>query len=540
MRNFYSCVLGVIVIGLGGFAVRGQAAGEIHYTFVHTEDIGHIAVRLEMPDTPRYSEGAPVVVEVSTWFVMYNEFHRVNDTRRIGAVTVSYLWPGRRDAATGMQSDGEYDYGGPDCLAALRDVIRFAAGQMPDTSGLYIDDYTDMTVLTGNLGLFASSHAGVMGTNVLAYFGHELPAVDYFIGRENPTRDEMYPLELGHFEGAPRQSSKVRNPFFNEADYSPDTVQVDYSTLDWYGPEGNDGRPYFKGTDSKPEYIMAPDKNPTLWGKRCYSRALTRALLDNGVFTLQDWPADVAKPREADAWWEYRTTVDNYPLIGEYQSGLKVMLVFSRYDHVQAADSKPHIHQAWDGFWHTAGLWVRMNPDRCYAQSVNPDYRTAFPDNPANHEPDDWFTIEEWGFPADNRVRKDIWLASVAEMADRVYSNDWRSDLDQPVRPVLVEEAVSAVQSVESAPGGMCALIDNYPNPFNPATVIRVSVEKSEPVDITVWNIRGHCVARLHDGYLSAGAHRFVWEAHGMPVGVYFCRMDGASVSASQRMLLVK
>ncbi len=535
--HWIGCI-GVIV--LCGFTIGALAEGETHYTFVHSEGIGNIAVRMEIPETPRYPQGAPVVVEVSTWFVMYNEFHRVNDTRRIGAVTVSYLWPGRRDAQTGLASEGEYDYGGPDCLAGLRDVIRFAAGAIPDTTGRYIDDFTGMKVLTGNLGLFASSHAGVVGTNVLAYFGHELPAVDYFIGRENPTRDEMYPLELGHFEGAPRQSNKVQNPFFDEARYSPDTVQVDYSTLDWCEPNGEQGRPCFAATDSTPAYIMAPDKNPSMWGKRCYSRALTRALLDNHVFTLQTWPADMATPQEADAWWEYRTTVDNYPLIGEHQSRLKVMLVFARYDHVQAADSKPHIHQAWNGFRHTAGLWVRMNPDRCYATSVNPDYQSAFPDNPANSEPNDWFKIEDWGFPTDNAVRKDIWLASVAEMADRVYSDNWQVNLDQPLRPVLVTEPVNAVTMTESGTDKAFTLVDNYPNPFNLSTVIRVSSGVPGQMSITIWNIRGQCVGHLFDGHLSPGVHRFFWKPGDLPAGTYMCRIDRSGPAASHRMLLVK
>ena len=57
------------------------------------------------------------------------------DTKRIGAVTLSYLRPGRTDPETGMQSEREYDYGAPVSLAALRNVIRFASGMRTDTSG---------------------------------------------------------------------------------------------------------------------------------------------------------------------------------------------------------------------------------------------------------------------------------------------------------------------------------------------------------------------------------------------------------------------
>ena len=51
---------------------------------------------------------------------------------------------------------------------------------------------------------------------------------------------------------------------------------------------------------------------------------------------------------------------------------LKVMLVFAQEDHAQAAQDKPHIHQAFQGFRFEARLWVRLNPDRAYVQSLIP------------------------------------------------------------------------------------------------------------------------------------------------------------------------
>ena len=199
-------------------------------THVESAGIGRIAVRVETPDEPRYAEGAPVVVEVSTWFTDQNSFHRVNATTRIGAVTISYLWPGRTDRHSGFSSEGEYDYGGPDSLAALRDVIRFAAGDLADVDGRFIGELVGLPVLDDNLGLFASSHSGVVATNVLAYHGSEMPGVCYLVGRENPTRDEMYSLELGHYDG---QGNPIQNAFFDEDDYSPTGISVDYSSVGW-------------------------------------------------------------------------------------------------------------------------------------------------------------------------------------------------------------------------------------------------------------------------------------------------------------------
>jgi hypothetical protein len=403
---------------------------------------GRIAVRIEVPEQPRYPEGSPVVVEVSTWFVPGNDFHRVNQTTQIGAITVSYLWPERVDVESGARSEGVYDYGGPDSLEVLRDVIRFASGLIPNVDGYTIDELVAVTPLTDNVGLFASSHAGVVATNVLAHHGSELPTVKYLVGRENPTRDEMYPLELGYFDD---QRNPVYNPFYDEDNYSPTAVTVDYSTVGWYQEDPQSpGRPYFAAGNGLPEHVLHETISPTMWGKRYYSRAITQALLDNGALTLGNWPADLATPAETQAAWPFRITVHNYPVLVTQAPNLKVMLVFAQDDHVQAAETKPHIHQAWDGFTDAAGLsWVRMNPDLAYVQAINPSlvlskvegYGSGFPDNPANSEPADWWDIRPWGFPVSQGVREDVWLASVAEMADRVREDNWDNNLDE----VLVE-----------------------------------------------------------------------------------------------------
>ena len=429
------------------------AGGEL-ITYVDSEG-DDIAVRIEVPEQPRYPEGAPVVVEVSTWFVPGNDFHRVNQTTQIGAITVSYLWPERVDVESGARSEGVYDYGGADSLEVLRDVIRFASGLIPNVDGYTIDELVAVTPLTDNVGLFASSHAGVVATNVLAHHGLELPTVKYLVGRENPTRDEMYPCELGHFDD---QHNPVYNPFYDEDAYSPITVTVDYSTVGWYQDPQSTDRPYFAAGNGHPEYIL-DDKGPKLWDdKRYYSRDITKALLDNGALTPETWPDDLATYTETVEAWPFRVTVHNYPAFVTQAPNLKVMLVFAQDDHVQAAETKPHIHQAWDGFTDAAGLsWVRLNPDLAYVQAINPGYESGFPDNPANSEPADWHDIRPWGFPAGpGGIREDVWLASVAEMADRVQANNWDNNLDAvlyqypPVEPTPTPTPTSTPEPTQT------------------------------------------------------------------------------------------
>ena len=106
--------------------------------------------------------------------------------------------------------------------------------------------------------MFASSHAGVVATNVMAYYGESFSELKYFVGRENPTMAEMYPLEIGHFN---QQHKPITNPYYNPNNYSPTSISVDYSHLDWVEtsmfPEG---RPIFVVPGGK-DYVL-DDKGP--------------------------------------------------------------------------------------------------------------------------------------------------------------------------------------------------------------------------------------------------------------------------------------
>ena len=70
-----------------------------------------------------------------------------------------------------------------------------------------------------------------------------------------------------------------------------------------------------------------------------------------------------------------------------------------------------------------------------------------------------------------------------------------------------------------------------YPNPFNPAAVVRFSLPEATHVQLAVYNALGQQVAVLADAAFAAGAHQVAFDAGGLPSGVYFARLTaGASV----------
>lgn len=79
-----------------------------------------------------------------------------------------------------------------------------------------------------------------------------------------------------------------------------------------------------------------------------------------------------------------------------------------------------------------------------------------------------------------------------------------------------------------------------YPNPFNPAATVNLTMVRAEEVTVTVYNALGHEVARLHEGALQTGTHQFTFEAAGLPSGTYLIRAKGASFNLSRQATLLK
>ncbi len=82
--------------------------------------------------------------------------------------------------------------------------------------------------------------------------------------------------------------------------------------------------------------------------------------------------------------------------------------------------------------------------------------------------------------------------------------------------------------------------MQNYPNPFNPSTTIRFEVPRSGFVSLKVYNLLGQEVAVLVNEVKQAGGYEVVWEAAGLPSGVYFYRMRAETFDEARRLVLAR
>lgn len=108
--------------------------------------------------------------------------------------------------------------------------------------------------------------------------------------------------------------------------------------------------------------------------------------------------------------------------------------------------------------------------------------------------------------------------------------------------------------------------LNNYPNPFNPSTLIKFSIAQNEQYELMIYNLKGQKIRSFPSSSCQPDAASFVnigdmqkpdearvgnynysitWNGKddsGKPVssGIYFCRLKAGEFSAAKKMLLLK
>jgi len=98
----------------------------------------------------------------------------------------------------------------------------------------------------------------------------------------------------------------------------------------------------------------------------------------------------------------------------------------------------------------------------------------------------------------------------------------------------------SVRQTLNSSQPSEFQLCSNFPNPFNPSTMIVFYMPRNEDVTLKVYDITGREVETLVQGEVPAGEHRLQWSAKGLASGVYLCRMQTKEFANTIKMIYQK
>ncbi len=384
-----------------------------------------LAVRVEYPATEdlRHAEGAPILVRVpGGWNAGDLGSEEPSPEMEFGYVIVNYLLPGGEQ--DGVASGGEYDYRGPNCILATRDILQYAAGQIPDADGQLITDRVPHAWLE-NLGIEGGSNGGNLALQTLAEVGDELPPVAWVVFWESPIGDQYQAKELND------------NPY-----YVPGTCLA--TTCPWPGMEAAIGFDPSAPTDGN-EWDESPfevqgkifldgdgdgvwdiGEKELLWnpGPRIDpaqillypSAELSDSIELSGVFDDVPPPPWLAPPAVVADYWPM---VDGSLRIAEAQANFPDVMIIhlgTVNDHAQDQPDYPHARSHVLG-WITAGhSFIRLNPDAAYLAHLTGEDESSFPDNDAN-EPIPWPGTDQLMIPdvADHMAGP----AGVLELSDR-------------------------------------------------------------------------------------------------------------------------
>ncbi|HZW40026.1 MAG TPA: YCF48-related protein [Ignavibacteriaceae bacterium] len=83
-------------------------------------------------------------------------------------------------------------------------------------------------------------------------------------------------------------------------------------------------------------------------------------------------------------------------------------------------------------------------------------------------------------------------------------------------------------------------LDQNFPNPFNPSTVIKYSIPIQQQVTVKVFDLLGNEVSTLVNEVKSAGNYEITWNAANYASGLYFYQIKAGNFSDIKKMILMK
>jgi hypothetical protein len=101
-------------------------------------------------------------------------------------------------------------------------------------------------------------------------------------------------------------------------------------------------------------------------------------------------------------------------------------------------------------------------------------------------------------------------------------------------------EEVTDIPGEEEALPFTYKLEQNFPNPFNPSTLISWQLAVAGRVDLIIYNILGERVITLVSERQPAGYHSIEWDAGAFPSGVYYNMIKSGEFRAVKKMVLLK
>jgi len=136
------------------------------------------------------------------------------------------------------------------------------------------------------------------------------------------------------------------------------------------------------------------------------------------------------------------------------------------------------------------------------------------------------------------------WKERMRNGAIWVIQHNRNPFVDHPEFVAMIYDS-NAVLAVNESPVQRLQLRQNLPNPFGTRTTIGFDLAQRERVALRIYDVSGRHVRTLASGDLAPGSHRVEWDGRDdrgalQDAGLYFCRLDAGSSSATRRMVFAR
>ncbi len=104
----------------------------------------------------------------------------------------------------------------------------------------------------------------------------------------------------------------------------------------------------------------------------------------------------------------------------------------------------------------------------------------------------------------------------------------------------LVVTIISGIKKENSLTAKNFFVAQNFPNPFNPSTNIRVEIPERSEIVLCVYNTLGNLIIEKNYGEQSAGVYSITFDGSKLSSGVYYYTILCGKYSQTKPMVLLK
>jgi hypothetical protein len=131
------------------------------------------------------------------------------------------------------------------------------------------------------------------------------------------------------------------------------------------------------------------------------------------------------------------------------------------------------------------------------------------------------------------------WTSEILDSVKAEYGAKLKFVTIAELAAALNRQSTSVDESVAERAVGI-ELMPNVPNPFNPTTDIRWTMDVGRMTTVAVYDLMGRKLTVLADGFYPAGEHSVRFDASTLPSGVYLYRLESGGSVLTRKMILLK